>query len=84
MLAPSIVFTLVLASLYGLLFYLVFGRGWARLGLYWLVGILGFVLGNWLGGIIGLSLLTIGPVNVVEGTLVCWAGLFVARAWHHA
>ncbi len=72
---------LVLASFYGFLFYLVFGRGWVRLGLYWAVSILGFVVGNWLGSLIGLSLLTIGTVNVVEATLVSWVGLFAVRAW---
>ncbi len=81
MLSPSIVFAFTLASLYGFLFYLVFGRGWARLALYWAVGLLGFVLGNWLGSILGLALLPVGEVNIVEATLVSWAGLFVARAW---
>ncbi len=81
MLAPSIFFAFVLASLYAALFYLFFGQGWARLGLYWVASVLGFAVGNWLGSLIGLSLFTIGPVNVVEATLVSFASLFAARAW---
>ncbi len=82
MVTPSIVFAFVLASVYGLAFYLIFGHGWARLGLYWVSGVLGFFLGNWLASLLGLSLLTVGTVNPIEATVLSWASLFVARAWH--
>ena len=81
MLSPAVVLAFVIASLYGLVFYLVFGRGWARIPLYWLTGLAGYAIGQWLGSAIGLSLLNIGSVNLVEGTLVSWASLFAIRAW---
>ncbi|MBI4785765.1 MAG: hypothetical protein HY782_01800 [Chloroflexi bacterium] len=81
MFSPSLVLAFVIGSLYGLVFYLVFGRGWARIPLYWVTGLAGFALGQWLGSSIGLSLFNIGPVNLVEGTLVSWASLFAVRAW---
>jgi hypothetical protein len=41
----------------------------------------GFFLGEWIANIVGLSILNLGDLNLVEGTLVCWVGLFAARAW---
>ncbi len=79
--SPAIVLAFIIASLYGLVFYLVFGRGWLRLGLYWLVGVVGFAVGQWLGSLVGLALLNIGSVNLVEGTLLSWVSLFAVRAW---
>ncbi len=81
MLAPAIVLAFVLASLYAFLFYLFSGEGWGRLIFYWAASVLGFAVGNWLGSLIGLSLFTVGAVNIVEATLVSWASLFAARAW---
>jgi apolipoprotein N-acyltransferase len=77
MIPPSLVFAFVLSSLYGLVFYLIFGRGWARLAIYWLVGLVGFAAGERLGNAIGLNWLRMGPVYVLEGTLISWASLFV-------
>lgn len=81
MLSPSMVLTFVLSSLYGLAFYLAFGRGWARLFLYWFVGIAGFAVGQGIASAVGIALFNIGSVNVVEGTLVSWLSLFAVRAW---
>jgi hypothetical protein len=81
MLSPAPVLALAIASLYGLIFYIVFGRGWTRLLLYWFVGVVGFALGQWVGGAIGLSLFTIGSVNLLEGTVLSLVSLFVVRAW---
>jgi hypothetical protein len=44
--SPAFVFALVLASLYGLMFYAVVGHGWGQLVLYWLVSVLGFFSGT--------------------------------------
>jgi hypothetical protein len=81
MLSPALVLAFTIASFYGLLFYLAFGKGWAGLALYWLAGVAGFAIGQWLGNVIGIVFLNIGSVNLVEGTLVSWVGLFAVRAW---
>lgn len=78
--SPAFALGFVIASLYGLLFYIMFGRGWLRLLIYWLVGLVGFALGQWLGSSIGLALFNIGSVNFVEGTVVCWFSLFAVSA----
>lgn len=80
---PTLVLGLVLASLYGIVFYLIFGHGWLRLFFYWVVGILGFGMGHFIASMIGLALMNIGALNFVEGTVACWLCLFAARArWH--
>ena len=60
----SLVLALVLASIYGLVFYLIFGRGWARLFFYWLVSVAGFALGLWLASAVGFAIFNVGELNV--------------------
>ncbi len=78
---PSLVLALALASLYSLFFFLILGHGWLRLIFYWIVGVAGFFLGQWIATLVGLSIFNIGDLNLVEGTVVCWVGLFAAHAW---
>ncbi|MDE3089267.1 MAG: hypothetical protein KGJ80_07765 [Chloroflexota bacterium] len=79
--SPSFAFAFALSTLYGIVFYLVFGHGWMRLFFYWAIGVAGFFLGQWAANAIGLNLLNLGEVNLVEGTLVSWICLFTVRAW---
>lgn len=76
---PSLVFAFVLASLYGLAFYLMFGRGWLGLAVYWLVGLVGFGLGQILSGVLGLNLLPVGSVNAIEGSVTSLIALLLTR-----
>lgn len=81
MVPPSLVLSLIISSLYGVVFYLIFGQGWAQLVLYWITGTVGFAAGELIAQGIGLALFNIGDVNLVEGTLVSWLSLIVLRAW---
>ncbi len=81
MISPSITLAVALATVYSLVFFLIFGHGWLRLFFYWLIGLVGFFLGQWIAKVVGLNIFSIGEVNLVEGTLVCWVSLFAARAW---
>jgi hypothetical protein len=47
--------------------------------LYWVVAVVGFAMGQALFEFLGFSVYMIGLVRVVEGTVVSWACLFVAR-----
>jgi hypothetical protein len=78
---PSLVFGFVLATLYGLVFYVFFGRGWLRLVSYWLVSVVGFFLGQWVVGLLGLAIFNIGELRVIEGTIVSWLSLWTIRVW---
>ncbi|MBI5300890.1 MAG: hypothetical protein HY868_02040 [Chloroflexi bacterium] len=71
----------VIASLYGLVFYVVVGHGRLRLIGYWLVALVGFGAGHFIAGMLGLGIANIGELRIVEGTLVSFTSLFAARAW---
>lgn len=77
---PSLVLSLVVASLIGLGFYLIFGHGWLRLVVYWLVAVAGFLLGQILTMFLGVSLLPIGSVNLLEAAAASLIALFLVRA----
>lgn len=81
MISPSLILGFALSTLYGLVFFLVFGHGWLRFIVYWVTGIVGFFLGQWIANLVGLSIFNIGDVNLVEGTVVSWISLFALRAW---
>jgi uncharacterized membrane protein YeaQ/YmgE (transglycosylase-associated protein family) len=77
--SPSFVFSLLLSSLYGAVFHFVWGKRWRDLVVYWIVGVLGFAIGQVLFGLLGLSIYMMGEVRVVEATVTSWVCLFVAR-----
>ncbi len=77
---PSIALSVVIASLIGLFFYLIFGRGWLRLAVYVLVANAGFFLGQVITTFLGLSLFPIGSVNVLEASITSLIALFAVRA----
>jgi hypothetical protein len=79
LLVPSLVFSGLLASLYGNVFHFIWGKSWRELALYWVVAIVGFGIGQALFTLLGFSVYLIGQVRVVESTIVCWACLFIAR-----
>jgi hypothetical protein len=79
--SPSLIFGFILATLYGLVFYVILGHGWLRLIFYWLVSVGGFFLGQWFAGLLGLAIFNIGELHVVEGTVVSWLGLWTMRMW---
>ena len=79
--SASFVFGFVLASLYGLVFFVIFGHGWLRLILCWVVSVAGFFLGQWFTNVIGLAIFPIGELNVIEATIVSWLLLGAIRVW---
>ncbi len=77
---PSILLAFVIASIIGVAFYLVFGRGWKRLFVYWLVAVVGFFIGQIIAALVNFSLLPIGSVHLAEATAACLVALFATRA----
>lgn len=77
---PSIALALVISSLIGISFYLLFGKGWLRLGVYWGVAVVGFMFGQIVTTLLSFSLFAIGSVNLLEATITCLIALFVTRA----
>jgi hypothetical protein len=80
LISPALVFAFVLATLYGLVFFLMFGHGWARLGLYWIAALFGFAAGQGMASAIGLGVWDVGAVHLVEGTVASALCLLAVRA----
>lgn len=77
---PLLLLSLVVVTLYGALFHLLWGRSLKQLGLYWLAALLGFGVGQGLARILALSALPqIGPLHIVEASVVSWLGVFIAK-----
>ncbi len=79
--SPALVLALIVSSIYALVFFLFFGRSWARLVLDWFAAISGFALGHWLASVVGLGVFNVGEARWFEGTLVSVVFLFVTRSW---
>lgn len=77
--SPALVFSLLLSSLYGSVFHFVWGKRWRDLAVYWVVGVLGFAIGQALFGLLGFSIYMVGEIRLVEATITSWVCLFVAR-----
>ncbi len=80
LISPALVLAFLVATIYGFIFFLLFGSGRARLILYWFVAVAGFGAGQGIASAIGLRLLNIGDVHLIEGTLASALALFGARA----
>jgi hypothetical protein len=74
---PALIMSLILGSLYGLLFYALAGKSKRSVWSFWLVGALAFLVGQFVGDYITVSSITLGDVHVIEGSVACWVALFV-------
>lgn len=79
--SPAYVLAFLIASIYGLGFFLLLGQGWRQLALYWGIAAVGFFIGQAIAKTIGLALFNIGAVHLAEGTLGSALSLLAARAW---
>ena len=70
---PSLVFALLLASIYAAAYHLRKGRRLRDLLVYWLAAVLGFAAGHLLGEMLTLVPWTIGQIHILEAT----AGAFL-------
>ena len=66
---PSLVFALLIASLYGALYHLIRGGGLGRLLLFLIFGWVGFVVGHLIGLWQGWILIPLGELNLGLSTL---------------
>ena len=79
LLSPSLVFSVLLASLYGAIFHFIWGKKWRDLALYWAAAIVGFGIAQAIFGLLNFSVYMIGEVRIVESTILSWCCLFIAR-----
>jgi hypothetical protein len=76
---PYILLSLLLGATYGTLFHLWRGQSIRDLIIYFLMGIIGFGLGQGLGNLMGVNLLLIGPLHIIEATVASWVSLFAIQ-----
>ena len=79
MLSPSFVLSLLIGSLWGLGFFLLFGQGSGKITTYWVVGMVAFLAGQLFAAYYPLTSTVIGEVHPVEGSVASLLGLLVAR-----
>lgn len=70
---PSLVFALLLASIYAAAYHLWKGRRLRDLPFYWLAAVLGFAAGQLAGEMLTFVPWTIGQIHILEAT----AGAFL-------
>lgn len=76
---PALVFSFVLATLYGAAFHLVCGGDARRLALFLLAAWMGFALGQAFADMLGTTFLDIGALHMLAATVGAWLALVVAR-----
>lgn len=76
--SPAFVFGLLLATFYGALAHLILGGRGRRLILFLVASWLGFALGEGLGDVLGITILSIGPTNVLTATFGSLIALLAA------
>ncbi len=76
---PYLLLSILLGAVYGTLFHLWRGKTLRDFAIYFLTGIIGFVLGQILGDMLGLDIFLVGSIHVVEATVASWACLFLIR-----
>ncbi|MDI3341555.1 MAG: hypothetical protein QJR03_13610 [Sphaerobacter sp.] len=72
---PSVLLSLLLASIYGLLFHSLFGRRLWQLPCYWLAAVVGFFAGEVVAVLAGVTLLRVGTVPLATATAGALVGL---------
>ena len=68
-LSPSFAFGVLLATLYGALAHIILGGNGRRLAFFLIASWLGFALGQGVGQVLQIRILSIGPTNVLPATL---------------
>jgi hypothetical protein len=76
---PYLLLSFLLGGSYGALFHFWQGKTIRDLVIYFLTGIIGFGLGQALGNLLEWNIFLIGPLHIVEATLVSWLSLFIMK-----
>ena len=76
---PSSMLSVLLSVSYASLFHLWGGRHLRDLGVYLIVALVGFGLGQVIGILADINVLRIGPVHALEASVVAWLGLILTK-----
>ncbi len=81
LLNPTLLLAALLAIGYATLFHLWTGRSLRDLFVYLIVAAVGVVIGQWIGGTLGLNLLRIGQLHTIEVTVGAFLALLIVRTF---
>ncbi|NJN95829.1 MAG: hypothetical protein HC875_17850 [Anaerolineales bacterium] len=76
---PYLLLTILLGGAYGALFHLWRGKNIRELMIYFLTGIIGFGIGQAAGNVLGLNVFLIGPLHILEASVISWVSLFLMQ-----
>jgi len=74
--ASTIVLAFLLATAYGTLFHVLIGGPARRLFLYVIASWIGFAAGHFIGEMLQIDLLKLGPLNLLSASAGSWIALF--------
>lgn len=76
---PAVVFSVLIASVCAVIFYIWQGKTGRDLAAYWVAGVVGFLAGQGVALALGSRILMLGQIHLVEGLLLCVGALFIAK-----
>lgn len=76
---PYLLLAILLGAVYGVLFHLWRGKTFRDLATFLGIGVVGFALGQGVGILLGFDQWLIGPLHVVEASLLSWGSLFLVQ-----
>ena len=79
--SPAYVLAFVIASVYGLAFFVFLGHGWRQMLMFWVAAVSGFLLGQAIAQSTGVRLFNIGSLSLVEGSIASALALIAIRVW---
>jgi hypothetical protein len=76
---PGLLLSLLLASIYAVVFYLFLGRRPRDLLFFWLAAVVGFASGHLVGQVWDFIPWTLGQVHIIEASVLAIVFLLLAR-----
>ena len=77
--AAGVIFAFLISTTYGAGFHLVVGGRLVMVPIYLICAWLGFAIGHFIGAWLGLTLLRLGIVQLLAGSIGAWSLLIVGR-----
>ena len=76
---PGLVLSVLLASIYAIIFYLLLGRRPRDMLFFWLAAVVGFASGHVVGQVWDFVPWTLGQVHIIEASALAIVFLLMAR-----
>jgi hypothetical protein len=78
--SPSLILSLVVATLYAAAFHVLGGKRWSQLLITWVAALVGFGSGQVLAALLAWRDPLIGELHLVTASAVSWLFMFLARS----